>query len=197
MNSRRPQLLLASASPRRRALLRSVGIRFRAAATGVSEIVDEPCAPEHAASIVAERKARAAQVTARRGEWVLAADTAVVVGGARLGKPADRGMARRMLAALSGREHVVVTGVTLATPQGTATEVATTVVRMRELSDAEIDGYLDTGEWQDAAGGYRIQSQGAMLVEHLAGSYSNVVGLPLERLYVMLARAGWQVWAPE
>ena len=195
MNGRQPRLLLASASPHRRALLRTVGIRFRTAVTGVSEIIDEPCDPVEAASIIAERKARAAQAAMRRAEWVLAADTTVIVAGARLGKPNDSAMARRMLAALEGREHQVITGVTLATPEGIVTEVVTTSVRMHSLSDGEIDGYLSTGEWKDAAGGYRIQSQGAMLVEHLAGSYSNVVGLPLERLYVMLGRAGWEIWA--
>lgn len=197
IGTRPRRLLLASASPRRRALLRSAGIPFRAIATGVSENVDEPCPPEHAATVVAERKAAAARVRIRAGEWVLAADTSVVVAGARLGKPENSAIARRMLVALAGREHRVLTGVTLSTPQLTRSGVASTTVRIRRLSEAEVDGYVHTGEWSDVAGGYRIQGRGAMLVEHLTGSYSNVVGLPLELLYGMLAEAGWHLWAPE
>ena len=186
-----PGLILASASPRRRELLRAVGVPFRV----IPSRVDERCLPGEAPRRFALRAARdkGAEVAGRNpGAHVLSADTVVVVGGAVLGKPRDRRDGRRMLALLSGREHLVHTAVCLLREcDGYRDEaVATTRVRFRELSGPEILGYLRTGESDDKAGAYAAQGAGNLLIERIAGSYTNVVGLPMTQVLAMLRRAG-------
>jgi septum formation protein len=186
-----PGLILASASPRRRELLRAIGIPFRV----IPPRVEEDCLPGEAPSRFARRAARdkAAEVAARHpGTHVLSADTIVVVGGVLLGKPRDRQDGRRMLALLSGREHLVHTAVCLfREPDGCRYEaLATTRVLFRKLSGPEIAGYLRTGESDDKAGAYAAQGAGSLLIERIAGSYTNVVGLPMTHVLAMLRRAG-------
>jgi len=123
------------------------------------------------------------------GELVLAADTTVVVDGEILGKPRDDEDARRMLRLLAGREHAVLTGIAL----GTAAEVDETRVRFAPLSEAEIDWYVATGEPRDKAGAYAIQGLGSLFVEAVEGSWSNVVGLPVPRMYRLFARLGYDL----
>ena len=127
------------------------------------------------------------------GELVLAADTVVVVDGEILGKPRDDEDARRMLRLLSGREHTVLTGVALRDAAAQAAEVDETRVRFAALSDAEIDWYVATGEPRDKAGAYAIQGLGSLFVEAVEGSYSNVVGLPIPRMYRLFARLGYDL----
>ncbi|MDA8098802.1 MAG: Maf family protein, partial [Nitrospiraceae bacterium] len=180
-------IVLASTSPRRRELLKQIGLDFSV----VPADVDERALPGERAEVHALRLAREkAEVVAgkiARGV-VIAADTIVVLDGQILGKPAGPADARRMLAQLSGREHSVMTGIAVAeVPAGRlATDLAVTAVRFRQLAPEEIDAYVATGEPLDKAGAYGIQEKGALFVEKIDGCYSNVVGLPLARLGFLL-----------
>jgi len=182
------RLVLASASPRRRALLAGLGLSFEAIAPGVDETVHEGETPLTYVLRVAREKAAAG---ARRspGALVLAADTAVVLGGLILGKPASVDDARRMVRALSGRRHSVMTGVAL-DGSARASAVVETAVWFRELTEGEISWYAASGEPLDKAGAYAIQGAGGMLVQRIDGSASNVVGLPLAETVELLQRAG-------
>lgn len=184
-----PRLVLASASPRRRRLLCQAGVPFRVLASRYQE-----GAPVGDPSDFALRAARgkAAETAARldRPAWVLAADTLVVLGRRVFGKPRTRAEARAMLRALSGREHRVLTGVVLRrSPRGrTWAWVETTRVRMRAIPPADLERYLDSGEWRDKAGGYGIQQRAGAFVTGIRGCYFNVVGLPLAAVCARLAR---------
>jgi septum formation protein len=176
----RVPLVLASASPRRRDLLRDLGLSFTVQAPEIDEKSDVPDAPEDHARILAERKARALADKFRES-LVLAADTIVVVGKRILGKPGDEAEAIDMLQRLSGRAHVVITGVCVAHPARNRyyTKVVSTRVRFRAIGDEEIRRYVASGEPFGKAGGYAIQGIGALLIAGIEGDYSNVVGLPL------------------
>lgn len=181
-------LVLASASPRRSEILERLGFEFETLPTGVDENSIE-CA-DHArfAILAAERKADAAR-RARPGATIIAADTIVVCGEARLGKPADEADAASMLRALSGRTHEVVTGVAVVAPDGRRlAEAERTAVRFRVLSEDEVARYVRTGEPFGKAGAYAIQGYAAPFVERIDGCYFNVVGLPVRLLFDMLAR---------
>lgn len=177
-----PRLLLASASPRRLALLRQVGYRPVVEPADVDETPDTSRSPEENAARFAREKARviAARHAADQSEVVvLAADTVVVLDGELYGKPRDRADAERMLRRLSGREHRVVTCVCLLGRGEERAFACSTAVRFRALDEVELRGYLDAGEWRDKAGGYAVQGRAAAFTRSVAGSYSNVVGLPL------------------
>ena len=183
-NTPRP-LILASGSPRRRELLGKMGYTFEVCAPDVDEHVTG-----HARDIVytlAQRKARAAAERFDRGV-IIASDTLVSLDGAPLGKPEDREDARRMLNALSGREHEVFTGVCLIDSETGKMETRTvrTGVTFRALSPEEIDAYIDTGEPMDKAGAYAIQGGAGAFVERLDGEFDNVVGFPTEEVGEML-----------
>lgn len=185
-------LVLASASPRRRDLLAGLGLALEVRPTEV----DETPRPGEPPAAYVERLAREkAAAAAQPGEWVLAADTAVVIDGEILGKPADDADAACMLARLAGREHEVLTGVALLEPAAgrEVSAVETTRVRFAPLSAEEIRWYVATGEPHDKAGAYAVQGLGALLVERLDGSFSNVVGLPLRTVYRLAAEAGWDL----
>jgi septum formation protein len=175
------ELILASGSPRRALILRTMGVRFRIVVSDVDETipVGEP-APE-AAVRLATAKVRA--VAAAESLPILGADTMVVVDGEILGKPASREDAARMLRLLSGREHEVLTGVCLRRGEDLRTGLCRTAVRFAPLSAAEIDWYVDTGEPMDKAGGYHIDGRGALFVTEVRGSPSNVAGLPVHVVY--------------
>ena len=172
-------LVLASRSPQRRALLEQLGVEFRVEPAEVEELREGD--PREVVLENALRKARAVE-----GDRVLGADTEVVLDGEVLGKPRDEGEAEAFLRRLSGREHEVMSGLALRTPDAELTDVAVTEVRFRPLSEREIAWYLATGEWRERAGGYAIQGRGAALVESIAGDYWNVVGLPLPALLRLL-----------
>ena len=181
-------LVLASTSPQRRALLTMLGVSFRVVAPAYDE-VPIPGTPEEVVQERARGKARAVagQTTDRP---VLGVDTEVVVeGGGVLGQPADAVEARAMLAHLAGREHRVLSGIALI-GQEEQVAVAETRVRLRRLSDEELDAYVARGEWRGRAGGYAIQETGAALVESISGDYANVVGLPVALLGDLLLREG-------
>jgi septum formation protein len=184
-----PLVCLASASPRRGALLAQLGVAYL---TQPADI-DESRAPQEAPRdyVVRMAHAKALAVRARGVELpVLAADTAVVLDETIFGKPRDRADAVAMLTRLAGRTHRVLTAVALAQAAGVALRLSASEVRMRAISQAECAAYWDSGEPLDKAGGYAIQGRGAVFIEHLSGSYSGVVGLPLYETAQLLAAAG-------
>ena len=180
-------LVLASASPRRRALLAQIGLTPAVAPTGADETWPGGD-PGPAVEALALRKARAATATGLHdGALVLAADTVVVLGDDVLNKPATPGEAAAMLRRLSGRTHTVYTGVALLHGGRAVTTRAATRVTFADLRDGEIDAYVATGSPMDKAGAYGIQDDlGALLVARIDGEYTNVVGLPLRTLYATL-----------
>lgn len=185
-------LILASASPRRRQLLEQVGLHFAVQVSDVPEDVKPGLSPAGLAISLAVEKAHAVAVTAA-GAVVIGADTIVVFNGEIFGKPASLDQAKQMLTALNGRQHQVITGVAVATGGQLFSDCAITSVYFRELTESEIDNYLQAAEWVDKAGAYGIQGLGALLVEKIEGCYSNVVGLPLVTLSRLLKKAGVQV----
>ena len=193
------ELILASASPRRAALMGQIDLSFRIVPSRISEDDDVPSDPEQHVRVLSRRKAE--DVAHRGGAGlILGADTVVVIDGTVLGKPKDPEDAISMLSRLSGRTHRVLTGLTLvrvpmSEKEGGAalSDVVATSVRMRVLSRAEIEWYVSTGEPMDKAGAYGIQGKGAVLVECIEGCFYNVVGLPLSRLIAMLRRMGYDL----
>jgi septum formation protein len=184
-------IVLASASPRRQELLRNAGIPFT---VQPAEIDETPLAGE-AARDCAERLAREKALAVfqnRPQEWVLGADTIVVVDDVILGKPRDADDAARMLRLLSGRTHAVITGVCLVGPVAsrTTTTSETTLVTFCDLSEDEIRDYIATGEPMDKAGAYAIQGIASRWIPRIEGDYSNVVGLPVALVYAMLRGRG-------
>jgi septum formation protein len=175
-----PPLVLASASPRRLDLLRQVGLE--PAEIDPADIDESPGAGElPRAYAVRMARAKLAAVAGRHpGAIVLAADSVVVCGRRILPKTETEAEARACLALLSGRRHRVLGGLAVGRPDGTVrTRLVETVVRFKRLEAAEVDDYLQSGEWRGKAGGYAIQGRAARFVAFLSGSYSNVVGLPL------------------
>ena len=184
-------IILASASPRRRELLERIGITgFTVAAPNVDESVEPGLSPAAMVEELSLRKARAAAKNFGSDELIIAADTVVALDGAVLGKPRDGDDAFAMLSALSGRENRVYTGVTVLRGDRAVTQHEETAVTFRELSPDEIRGYIATGEPLDKAGAYGIQGVGALLVSGIRGDYSNVMGLPVFRLGRMLRDFG-------
>lgn len=185
----RPPIILASASPRRRELLGQLGYRFEVRPADVDERWDPAEDPaEHALRLA---RAKAAAVTAAQDQLVLGADTVVHLDGESLGKPDDRDAGLAMLARLSGREHEVITAVALSLGGRQGGEaLSRSRVRFRSVPPAERERYWATGEPAGKAGGYAIQGLAASFVEHLAGSYSGVVGLPLCETATLLTAVG-------
>lgn len=187
-------LVLASASPRRRELLAQIGVPLRV----LPGTVDEQVLPAEAPLAYVERVTRAKLADglsrAGQGAVVLAADTAVVLEQQILGKPQDAADARRMLRALSGRSHQVITAVAVGQGSRSDCRIVVSEVGFVPLDEARIEAYWATGEPHDKAGAYAIQGLGAVFVSHLAGSYSAVVGLPLRETAELLAAFGIACW---
>jgi len=185
------KFILASSSPRRRELLASIGVDFDVMPSNVPEVHRDGEAPEEYVARLSRDKANALS-RAHPSRWVIAADTTVFLGDRLLEKPVDGADAARMLATIAGQTHFVYTGVTLEhTASGyRETRVAETEVRMLPLSSSDIEWYVGTGEPLDKAGAYAAQGVGAVFIDSIHGSYSNVVGLPLATLFQMLRRAG-------
>lgn len=183
-------LVLASASPRRRQILETLGLTFEVAPSDVDESERAGEAPGALARRLAECKALAVSKT-HGDAFVLGADTVVVLDGQALNKPEDDAHAARMVGSLAGRWHEVVTGVALARDGALLEGLAVrTRVKFREVSEARIARYVATGEGRDKAGAYAVQGIGAGLVERVDGSYANVVGLPAAETVDLLERHG-------
>jgi septum formation protein len=179
------RLVLASASPRRADLLRAAGFVFET----VVAVVDERVRPGESPSAYVRRLAaeKSAAATPGTDAVILGADTAVVVEGAILGKPCDDADAARMLRRLSGRQHEVMTGVSLRLGAHEVGRVETTVVHFAALTDRDIAWYVASGEGRDKAGAYAIQGLGSRFIPRIEGSYTNVVGLPMAGVVELLA----------
>ena len=188
----RPVLVLASASPRRLDLLAQIGVtpdRVQPAD------IDETPKPRELARPLAERLAceKCAAIVAP-GQFTLAADTVVAVGRRLLPKTEEAHEARACLELMSGRSHRVLTGVAVSGPDGRiVSRVVETRVRCKRLSEAEIEAYLQSGEWRGKAGGYGIQGRAAVFIAGMIGSYTGVVGLPLHETAGMLAGLGYPI----
>lgn len=182
-----PPLLLASRSPQRQAILHQLSIPFDVVAPRYEE--NWPDGKVNAVEVVREHARGKAESVAELADDrpVLGVDTAVVLGGRVFGKPKDATEAERMLEALSGKTHVVVSGLCLLTPGWEEIGHESTRVSFRELSPRDLGVYVGTGEWEGRAGGYAIQGHGAALVRCLDGDYFNVVGLPVALLVRLLA----------
>ncbi|MBP0972433.1 MAG: septum formation protein Maf [Oscillospiraceae bacterium] len=179
-------LILASGSPRRQELLKLVTEDFAVCPVDVDETLPEGMPVEMAAAFLADKKAAAGAVLYPEN-IVLGCDTVVLLGDEIMGKPKDRDDAFRMLRALSGETHSVLTGVSLYLGKQTTVFTSETMVTFYPLTDAEIEAYLETGEPFDKAGAYGIQGKGSLLVERIEGDYFNVVGLPVAALSRQLA----------
>ncbi len=181
-------LILASASPRRQELLRNAGIPFIVQPADI----DENPLPGESAQACAERLAREKALAIRKHhpeDFVLGADTIVVIDNLILGKPNDAQDAARMLRLLSGRQHSVITGVCLLGPAFEGASSETTLVTVSEISDDEIRDYVATGEPMDKAGAYAIQGIASRWIPRIEGDYPNVVGLPIALVYSMLRKS--------
>jgi septum formation protein len=186
----KPELILASSSPRRQELLREIGIPFQVHAANSNEEQITGEAPSAYALRLAREKAEAVAVQYPQS-YVLGADTIVVVDGEVLGKPKDRGDAVRMLRLLSGRGHEVTTAVSVVAPGTLAeTRASTTKVYFREIAEDEIQQYVAGGEPMDKAGAYAIQGGASRWTDRIEGEFSNVVGLPLSLVTDMLITNG-------
>ena len=198
-----PRLILASASPRRSALLQQIGVAHRIVPSRIEERRIEGESVEQCVLRLARQKAQQvqAQLSAEpsaRALPVLGADTAVVIDDLMLGKPRDRDEALAMLLRLSAREHEVLSAVALtrpdAPPGACESMLSRSSVRLRALERVECELYWDSGEPRDKAGAYAIQGFGAIFIESLRGSYSGVMGLPLFETAALLTAAGVPLW---
>lgn len=191
--ARKPELILASASPRRLTLLAQIGVKPDA--IDPADVDETPLPRElprdHANRLAAE-KAQAVARGHKRAAFILAGDTVVACGRRILPKAEAEETARACLELLSGRRHRVITGLALITPDGALRQrTVTTAVTFKRLSAEEIAVYLASGEWRGKAGGYAIQGLAGMFVSGINGSYSNVVGLPVHETAMLLAGNGY------
>ncbi len=175
------KLILASASPRRRELMKLIIEDFTAVSSDVDETLPPEIMPLEASEYLAEIKAEAI-APEYPGDIVIGCDTTVISGNEILGKPRDRAHAEQLLRELSGKTHTVVTGCAIVSDEKKRTFSVYTDVTFRHLSEADIQAYISTDEPYDKAGGYGIQGKGSLLVDKISGDYFNVVGLPVSRL---------------
>lgn len=178
------QLILASQSPRRKELLGLFHIPFTVRVADIDETMDP--AKDPSAEVARVSKAKAMAMARSADDVVIAADTIVVLEGRVLGKPKDEAHAEEILTALSGRDHQVMTGVTVLKGDRCLTHTEITDIHFRSLSQKEIRDYVATGEPMDKAGAYGIQGGAALFAEKMQGDYYNVMGLPVCRLFLML-----------
>lgn len=182
-------LVLASTSGARKALMAGLGLPFRAEAPGVDEDVPPGTSPQHAVALLAERKARAVLARFPRA-LIIGSDQLVSLDGQALGKPPDAAAARAQLASLRGRTHEIFTGVCVLGEGFVQTEVDAASLTVLPLTDAEVEGYVATGEWEGCAGGYRVEARGQALFERIDGDRAAIQGLPMQRVTRLLRAAG-------
>jgi len=186
------RIVLASSSPRRRELLSTLGLGFEVIHPSSDETVSGNETPEDFVLRASAEKASSVSMSLGEGVVVIGADTVVVVDGEILGKPRDPEDASSMLRKLSGKEHHVYTAFSIVRPKNEIlhSEIVDTSVRVKPLAASEIEGYIKTGEPMDKAGAYGMQGIGSFMVGGFEGSYSNVVGLPVEELLAALKKLG-------
>lgn len=195
-NENRMDIILASKSPRRRALLEQMGVRdFRIVTPDIDEHMDRDLPPAELVRQISLEKAQAVAAQADPNTVVIAADTVVALDGVVLGKPADKEEAFRMLSLLSGNRHQVYTGLTVLRGEQVFSQWEETAVTFRSLTAEEIEAYIATGEPMDKAGAYGIQGYGALFIEGISGDYYNVMGLPVCRLGQILGQLGMDCMA--
>ncbi len=175
-------VVLASASPRRKELIKLIFEDFKVLPAECDETLPEGIAPKEAVEYLSEIKNKATRRLLSEEALVISADTVVAIDGEILGKPTDKEDARRMISLLSGKTHAVYTGVTISAGEKEITFSEKTNVTFYNLTDEEIESYISTSEPYDKAGGYAIQGKAGLLVEKINGDYYNVVGLPVARL---------------
>ena len=179
-------IILASASPRRRELLKMLGLEFEIRPSEAEENVPEGLSPEETVMYLAKLKADSVPGEVKKDDIIISADTIVVLEGEIFGKPSGAGEAEEMLEKLSGKTHAVYTGICVNGIQG----YEKSLVTFKKLENREIRAYIQTGEPLDKAGAYGIQGKGALFIERIEGDYFNIVGLPLCRLGKMLKSVG-------
>ena len=190
------RLILGSGSPRRRELLAQMGLApDEIRAPDIDETPLKSELPRVYCNRIALGKARAIDVA--EGELALCADTTVALGRRIMGKPADAGEAAAFLYALSGRRHRVITSVAVKTAARLWQRDVESVVKVKRLSDAEINAYLASDDWRGKAGGYAIQGPAGAFIPWISGSYTGIVGLPVHETAQLLAAAGYPVWGAE
>ena len=175
------KIILASQSPRRKEIMETAGYDFEIIVSNAEEKIEENLTPEEVAKSLSLQKAQAVAKD-NSDKIVIGADTIVVLGDEILGKPKDREDAYKMLKNLSGKTHIVYTGIAVICGEKIVNEAVATEVEFYELSDEEINAYIDTNECNDKAGSYGIQGRGCLLVKGIKGDYFNVVGLPIATL---------------
>ena len=183
-----PKIVLASKSARRREILEHLGIKFRTLVSDADEDIDTSFSPGKYTELLSKRKAEEVTPYVSADELIIASDTVVYAKGEILGKPRDRDDAIRMLELLSADTHQVVSGLAVMYSGKIALSHETTFVTFRELDASEIEGYVDSGEPYDKAGGYGIQDSASVCIEKIDGDYFNVVGLPVFRLFDTLKK---------
>ena len=183
------QLILASTSSARRALMNGLGLPYVVEAPGVDEVVPPGTPPHHAVALLAERKARAVFSKKPRG-LIIGSDQLVYINGRALGKAANAAEAREQLATLRGKTHELFTGVCVIANGFVVTEVDVARLTVWPLTDAELDGYVATGEWEGCAGSYRIEGRGQALFSRIDGDRTAIQGLPMQRVTRILREAG-------
>ena len=190
-------IILASGSPRRQELLTKARIPFRVIPPNIDEAYESDDVVEEIVKKLAEKKVMTI-VSLFKNEsprWILGVDTLVDLNGSIIGKPKNLEDAREVIYMLAGKKHRVVSGICLLPSKNDKpiTKVATTDVKFKDMSDEEINYYINTGEWSGVAGGYRIQGIGSFFIERINGSFSNVMGLPMETFYGILKESNYNL----
>lgn len=202
MNKTKPQLFLASASPRRAELLTQVGVGFVQRAANIVEAlkIDEGASEfvvrmaREKADVILQQLSNELPPSEFMASWVLASDTSIVLNGEVLGKPVDECHARAMWQAMSGKEHKVLTSLCLMSGEQCLERLSINTVMFTHLSDAQMAAYWQSGEPQDKAGAYAIQGKAALWIKEISGSYSSIMGLPLFDTGELLSAAGFELW---
>ncbi|MDR1066159.1 MAG: Maf family protein [Clostridiales bacterium] len=184
------KLILASASTRRKRLLKQIGLIFDIITPNINETLRPDSLPSEIVTELARMKAEAVAETINEPAVIIAADTVVSLDDSVMGKPADENDAVRILTKLSGKKHVVYTGVEIIAPRGRRSFVKSSDVYMRNFTDSEARAYISTGEPFDKAGAYGIQGVGALFVEKINGDFFNVMGLPIADVFAALKSVG-------
>lgn len=191
-------IILASSSPRRQEILKMLKIPYRVIMPNIDETISTMLSHEEIPELLAREKVTAVIRSLPVGQeipWVLGADTIISFEGSLYGKPQNQEEAFDFLKAFSGKTHTILTALVLynGRTHSTTSKLCKTEITFSQLTDEEIQWYVDTGEWHGAAGGYRIQSLASMFISHISGSYSGAIGLPISELYDILKEQGYKI----